>query len=395
MIAVLFFISVFSALTWVVYMVLYLLSKLDGNDLSSLAVSDVALYVGLIIGPVWAIWQIFSIISQYKNIYGIEKKLLQLFNQMKKNQDYTDLVVRVMLDAEHEIKDGFVVNKFDIFIDDMNEILADIVQRSNAASSLQTEQLWARVKNGERWAIAKRLVESAKNHSDFVKYLTEKSQKDTVFKGTLLEFCYRYQNLCALLEKHDRDRVFINILETGVMGKVYSVLAPAVDNTGISYEQEHMVEEKEETIDVSPRILEMKEPERVEPSVSLWKKINPFKKATPKDRSNPFIVSDNTQDDDFFAALEKSMNTPSEQHQNYTTNADNDVVKKEPIVFDEANKDDFAPRLDISLTENETYVESDEKEDIKPEMAENKKVSEENNFAYPFGGWVNEDNYKK
>ena len=37
---------------------------------------------------------------------------------MKKNQDYTDLVVRVMLDAEHEIKDGFVINKFDVFIDD-------------------------------------------------------------------------------------------------------------------------------------------------------------------------------------------------------------------------------------------------------------------------------------
>ena len=145
---------------------------------------------------------------------------------MKKNQDYTDLVVRVMLDAEHEIKDGFVINKFDIFVADMNELLADIVQRCNAASSLQLEQLWTRVKNGERWTIGKTLIEAAKNYADFSTYLAEKARKDSVFKGTLLEFCARYQSLSALLEKHDRDRVFITIIETGVMGKVYSILAP-------------------------------------------------------------------------------------------------------------------------------------------------------------------------
>ena len=375
-------------------MVLYIVSKLAGNDLSSLPVSEVAQYIGLIIIPVWAIWQIFGLISQYKTNHGVEKKLLQLFNQMKKNQDYTDLVVRVMLDAEHEIKDGFVVNKFDVFISDMNEILADIVQRCNAASSIQMEQLWAKVKNGERWAIAKRLVETSKNHNDFTIYLTEKSQKDEIFRGTILEFCYRYQNLNALLEKHDRDRVFITILETGVMGKAYSILAPVADVMAINSEKEQAIEETPEQIDVSPRILEMKEPERSESTTSIWNKLNPFKK------DNKIVVSEQENpDDDFFAALEKSMNSPEQTHQNYQNDVEQEKSIDDYPRFDfasESTNDNLEPRLNILLTEdNSEEPIKVESPDTKDNPEESKPINRETDFAYPFGGWVNEENYKK
>ena len=402
MLAVLFFISVFSSLTWVAYMGLYIASKLAGNDLSSLAVADVALYVGLIIVPVWAVWQIFCLISQYVHSSHIDKKLLQLFTQMKKNQDYTDLIVRVMLDAEHEIKDGFVVNKFDVFVADMNEILADIVQRCNAASSMQMEQLWAKVKNGERWAIAKRLIETSKSHNDFTVYLAEKSRKDEVFKGTLLEFCYRYQNLSALLEKHDRDRVFITILETGVMGKAYSILAPVVDAIDYSFENEPIAEEKEQVVDVSPRILEMKEPKTEEQNVSFWKKINPFKKSK-KEEVAPVMQN---EDDDIFAALEKSMNTPKQTHQNYKNNVDEEPVYEELPRFglseNDTDETENFPRLSMGVTEEKTEpfielrAEPEEIQNTEEPQEENKQEDkDDNNFAYPFGGWVNEDNYKK
>ncbi len=391
MLAVLFFVSVFSSITWVAYMVLYLTSKLAGNDLSSLPVSDVALYIGLIILPVWAVWQIFGLMYQYKTNSGVENKLLQLFNQMKKNQDYTDLIVRVMLDAEHEIKDGFVVNKFDVFVSDMNEILADIVQRCNAASSLQMEQLWAKVKNGERWAIAKRLVETSKTHSDFTTYLADKCKKDDVFKGTLLEFCYRYQNLSALLEKHDRDRVFITILETGVMGKVYSILAPVVDAVEYSYDPTPVVEEKEAEIDVSPRILEMKEPERNETQETFWKKINPFKKT-----KEIYIEEEKNPDDDFFAALEKSMNSPEQRLQNYQD--DEEKTQDDYPYFgvsEQATEEGKTPRLSMSSVNEDAGFTLRAEKDMEIKPTTSKKTLDDNNFAYPFGGWINEDNYKK
>jgi len=399
LLAVLFFISVFSSVTWVVYISLYVVANLAGNDLSSLPVTDVALYIGLIVAPVWALWQIFGLISTYKSSTQTEKKLLQLFNQMKKNQDYTDLVVRVMLDAEHEIKDGFVVNKFDVFVADMNEILADIVQRCNAASSMQMEQLWAKVKNGERWAIAKTLVETSKSYDDFASYLAQKSQKDEVFKGTLLEFCYRYQNLTALLEKHDRDRVFITILETGVMGKVYSILAPVADATNFSVEPEVELDSvAEEEVEISPRILQMQEPVQIHEQTSFWRKINPFKKAKIDDVS---FDDNKTSDEAFFMALEKSMNSPEEKHQDFKFNADLDDKKEDFPRFDipvEPEKENaLTPRLNMNITEEkfEPYIELDATTDIKDNESTKDTTVSDNNFAYPFGGWVNEENYKK
>lgn len=396
MITILFFISVFSSLTWVAYILLYINSKLSGNDLSSLPVTDVTLYIGLIIVPVWALWQLFGFINQYKNNMNVQDKLLQLYSQMKKNQDYTDLIVRVMLDAEHEIKDGFVINKFDVFVSDMNEILADIVQRCNAASSMQMEQLWSKVKNGERWAIAKRLVETSKDYEDFSSYLAEKSRKDGVFKGTLLEFCYRYQNLTALLEKHDRDRVFITILETGVMGKAYAILAPVVDAIEVSYEQIAENKENEEQIEVSSLINDMKEPEQTESTGSIWKKFGLFKKS-----KNDEVEQEETlnNDDEFFAALEKSMNSPEEQHRNYNNVDEDKLIEDDLPRFALSSEQSFTadntPRLSVPVNEVEEKTEPFIALNAKDEETPDKEQAKEDNFAYPFGGWINEENYKK
>lgn len=396
MLTVLFFITVFSSLLWFVYALLYIHGLLAGTDLNSVNAATMAMYAGLTVLPVWIVWQIFGFINQYFRTRGIDARLSQLFNQMKKNQDYTDLVVRVMLDAEHEIKDGFVINKFDIFVADINEILADIVQRCNAVSSVQLEQLWNRVKNGERWIIAKTLVEAAKNYDDFSSYLAEKAHKDSVFKGTLLEFCARYQNLSSLLEKHDRDRVFITIIETGVMGKVYSLLAPVADALDAPEEQEKQPETPAEEYVVSPRIATMEEPKIEEDKPTFLSRLNPFKKKPVKAQAEDSVSDDN----EFFAALQKSMNTPEETHKSYALENDYPHIT-------ERNEPRFsAPEQDE--VENHPLLVSampDEEVSAMPEIVidEQKNITSENNsdsrkdqdFAYPFGGWVNEDNYKK
>ena len=397
MLTVLFFVAVFSSLLWLVYSLLYIHGLLAGVDLNSVNAATMAMYIGLTVLPVWIVWQVFGFVSQYFRTKGIDTRLTQLFNQMKKNQDYTDLVVRVMLDAEHEIKDGFVINKFDVFVADMNEILADIIQRCNVVSSVQSEQLWSRVKNGERWIIAKTLVEAAKKHDDFSLYLAEKARKDSVFKGTLLEFCARYQNLSALLEKHDRDRVFITIIETGVMGKVYSLLAPvtdALDTPEVSEDEEIAASAPEYA--VSSRIATMEEPKIEEEKYSFFSKCNPVKRRTDKTPAEEPTSDDN----DFFAALQKSMTTPEETHKSYMQAEDYanaterseprfsapepEELKTEPVLSVTAQKEDVSVMPDIVIDEHSHAV---------PEVKSD--IRKEQDFAYPFGGWVNEDNYKK
>jgi len=395
LLTVLFFLSCFSSLIWLVYAGLFVHERFATVDMTSVEAYTLALYAGLVLIPVWIVWQVFGFVNQYFKTKAIDKKLEQLFTQMKKNQDYTDLVVRVMLDAEHEIKDGFVVGKFDVFVADMNEILADITQRSNAASSVKIGELWARVKNGERWSIAKTFIENAKAHSDFEGYLRDKASRDKIFKGTLLEFCARYQNLSTMLEKHDRDRIFITILQTGVMGRVYAMLAPialGIENVEEAQREEPENQPEEKEFDVSPSIEKMEAPKEEKPQ-SLLKKMNPFslkkkekKRVIEEETESPENMSD---DDAFFSALKKSMTE--------------DDGKKEPVL--NTPQEDEEPRFEISHgqdNEEETFLQKDLEEhqqkslqaflDEPVENGAEESAEEEEDLAYPFGGWTDEEN---
>ena len=398
MLTLLFFVSCFSSLIWLIYAGLFVYERFATVDMTSVEAYTLALYAGLVLIPIWIVWQVFGFINQYIKTKSTDKKLEQLFTQMKKNQDYTDLVVRVMLDAEHEIKDGFVIGKFDVFVADMNEILADIAQRSNAASSVKIGELWARVKNGERWSIAKTFIENAKAHADFESYLKDKAARDKIFKGTLLEFCARYQNLSNMLEKHDRDRVFITILQTGVMGRVYAMLAPIALGIENAQSKEEIVEEEEpeeKNFDISPSIEKMEAPKEEKP-VSLFKKMNPFaakkkekKKAVPQAEES---FEEKTDDDAFFDALKKSMTEESEG------------TKQEPVLS--APIEDDEPRFEISLDsaegeKEESAVEEDDDLEAHQQrslqafldepVAKEENKEDDEDLAYPFGGWTDEE----
>lgn len=227
-----FFMAVFSSASWLIYAFMFVRSKLEAVSLWEQSPEVMLLMLSVIFLPLLTIWMVFGYVNQFAGSRQMSRKQTELLTQLQKNQDYTDLVVRVMLDAEHEIKDGFVINKFDVLINDMNEALSEIIQRCNIASSAQLEVLWQRVGRGERWALGKAVVEAGKNKNTFEAWVREKVNRDKVFRGTLLEFCSRYQNLLQLLEKHDRDRIFLSMVEKGVLGKVYSLIAPL--SAGIS-----------------------------------------------------------------------------------------------------------------------------------------------------------------
>lgn len=320
------FVSVFSTTVWLVYALHYLSAQLGENALSSLSLTEFGAYSTLVFAPVFVIWQAYGLIMRSVHEKENAEQTLRLLKEVRKNIEYTDLTMRLMIDAEHEIKDGFMVQKFDVFIADLNELLAEIVQRSNAASSLETEQLWRRVKNGERWVIGKALLEAAQNADDFGRYLAEKTAKDSIFKGTLREFCNRYQNLVTLLEKHDQERVFIHILETGVMGRVYSILAPIAE-TGENAPNES-----------TPAVQKIK-----------------FD-ATPNAPAPEIKPTQTDEEEIFFSKLREKMEAPLE------TSPTQDMPETS-----------YESRLDASLTEDLEKPRADKE------------------FAYPFGGWMNDN----
>ena len=424
MLVVAFFTAVFSSVSWLIYAVMFLNAKLGEYKLWEQSSQDLLLSLAVVFVPVFVIWVIFGYVNQFFNNRAINRKQSELLKQLQKNQDYTDLVVRVMLDAEHEIKDGFVLNKFDVFINDMNEALGEIIQRCNIASSMQLDQLWQRVRRGEKWALGKAVLEASKNQSTFDAWVKEKVNRDKVFRGSLLEFCSRYQNLLQLLEKHDRDRVFLQMIETGVFGKVYSVIAPLSE--GVRKELSAQLEEKVASISGNEKnndyasvlkIATMEEPEAEETIFNVdigdEEEIAKIKEnEAPVKRS--FLscfkffgkakedkVEETPENDPFFQALHNSFR-------------DTDVYFEDKTpTFSEPKEKEFtadsgliAPKFtsedvfgnsqeildNLRETSDEAYVEAPQTNSV-PENKNVEKNTDDEDVAYPFGGWTDEKNY--
>ena len=216
-----FFFSAFASLIWVFYVL---------SNHTNAGIDNFVITTAIIVLPIFILWAIFGYVYQYISASVLNKNMYSLFKQMKKNQDYSDLIAKVLLEASQELKDNIVLNKFDVFIADMNELLSDIILRSHLASAEQIDNLWVKVNNGGKWAFGKVIIELNLNQPNLPSRLLQKSLHDAVLGGTILEFCSRYQSLVSSLEKHDRDRIFLNIIETGVLGKVFSLLATPADS---------------------------------------------------------------------------------------------------------------------------------------------------------------------
>lgn len=332
MLALTFFVSVFSTVFWLIYATLFVSDKLQGISPMNLGLWDASVYAAFILVPVFFLWAVFGHINQYianKNVYG---NLSALMKQMKKNMDYTDLVARILLEAEQEIKDGFMLNKFDVFIADMNEVLSEIIRRCSLASSEQIENLWTKVQNGGKWSFGKVIIEISQNQSDFAQRTINRARNDVVLAGSLLEFSARYQSLINLLERHDKEHVFLNMVETGVFGKVFSIIAPIADEVKRSKQnsanrtakaaqpvasQDNFsalmadLDENQEEVKVTD-IRDFKPVKTVQTGTSIVSKLNVFRKKMSQDsirKSDPVL----TDKDPFTIALERSFGSTEEK----------------------------------------------------------------------------------
>lgn len=495
MLAFAFFASVFSTLIWLIYMGMYIQDKLGGVRFSSLGLLDLTLYIALLVLPIFVLWMIFGYVNQYLNFKNLSSNMYSLFKQMKKNQDYTDLIARIMLEAEQEIKDGFILNKFDLFIADMNELLAETIQRGALAAPDTIDRLWAKVNHGGKWAFGKVIIEVNGTQSNFGNRLIDKSYKDKVLAGTILEFCARYQNLLNILEKHDKERIFLAAVETGVYGKVYSILAPLgeqirrgrtpsaetvslhSEKTAVinDWENEDIILNREE--EPRPTLQPRRTPDADRPSeaarLSVTDRISPPNGKMAKEASvypqidederksfievfNPFkrrhhqIEKDEPQvseeRDPFSIALERSFgSSAADETPTLTDRAAAEEMPvpelasslKEPKLhinekefFAEHEREASMPPINLEVREEPKFTIEKEigfthtqkaLNTLKKEWEEMKEIrisdeppapslqasaeeekrplkiqrAEDENYAYPFGGWTDVDNYRK
>ena len=425
MLALAFFAAVFLTLTWLIYILMYIQDKLGGASFSQLGLLDLSLYVAIAVLPILILWMIFGYINQYISFAHISQNSKILYQQLKKNLDYTDLIARILLEAEQEVKNSFVLNKFELFIADMNELLAETIQRGALASPEQVDRLWHKVKDGAKWAFGKVIIEVSANQPNFGPRLVAKAQSDSVLGGTVLEFCARYQNLLNILEKHDKEKVFLSVIETGVYGKVYSILAPL----GEQIRRARIDLNEESSIKVAPvQKLEAERPEPLRATTPLREEtkrtadafqspqvevphnketslvadaqhklkniFTPFKARNFFAKNRPLEDDESSREsemkDPFSMALERSFGTSREeeeeksepQFENFAPEA-NEPDEFKVYRFDEAKEDEGMPALNIPAKD-----ESDEAEpfvsDTKEPFGREPRVSLDDNDRIGF-----------
>lgn len=398
--------AVFSSIFWVIYALRFIAASLSGISFFDAGIVNVLLYALFVCLPILIIWGIFGFISQYAYSRSVNKQLFKLFSQMKKNQEYSDLLARIMLETEQNIKNSFMLGRFDLMIADMNELLSEFLQRERLVSAEQIETLWAKVQNGGKWSFGKVVIENYNQQPLFQKRIFNDAQDDALLSGTVMEFCARYQTLLGLLEKHDKERVLLGIVETGVLGKVFAILAPVADQIRKTREAFAIAEPRPTTTELQPEdhrptkesvygltdnnVLPTREP--TENKVQrIWEKFIP-KKKTEAAPSAP-------QKDPLSLALERSFGHEEpvkeepvfekrEQERPLETVAEAKTVEESVAL-----PDNDSPVLDTQKTLDTLRKEWQELNPTPKEVEQSK--GEDEKITFPFSGWTDAENYQK
>lgn len=435
MLAVSFFAVIFSSLVWLIYAFRFISDSLAGISFFDAGIANILLYALLVCAPIFLIWSVFGYANQYINNRNVNMQLRKLLAQMKKNQDYSDLLARVLIESEGHIKDGFVLSKFDLLIADMNELLSEIIRGCKIASPEQIENLWSRVQNGGKWAFGKVLIEVNNTQPNFKKKVFEKASFDNILAGTILEFCARYQSVVKMLEKHDSDKVFLTMIENGIMGKVFSILAPVADELRRGREAALSLDEDEPEEELRPiaQPLKLKAPrplkeplraprphpaddEEIIEKKSFFSKIVSLKRPKSAVPVEPVL---RTERDPFSIALEKSFGDEApwlSEEPRLSLPEEPDIEDDEPIPapqIEPAAVEEPALSEEPAIDESEIMTDTQKTLDnLKKEWAEmdaagvspfaakadsenSSKEEDEDIFAYPFGSWTDEKNYQK
>lgn len=223
-----FFATVFVSIMWLIYVSIYLSVRLAGIDIISLSLTDTAIYTAVIFLPLsvlWSIWGRFYNLSHEKKL---QKQLHMLSAQLTQNQEYSDVIARILLKNNQQQIHSFALSKVDLYISEMNEILSDVLQRYEFLDKTYYSTVIRTVAQGNRWGFAKAVVDLYNKDPDFGKKLTKSARSQPLLAGSITEFCANYTRLLRLLKDHDEDNILQEIIETGALGKVFAVFAPVV-----------------------------------------------------------------------------------------------------------------------------------------------------------------------
>ncbi len=217
----LFGFAVSASLLWLCGVLFYVYAKIGFPNLFALPMTDLTMLSATAFLPVIFLWMAVSLIY---NVITLKKQgttITLLLTQARRSADHAEAMVRTLMETQLQSRSAMVLQNADLFINELNDLLADIVVRFGLIQPAHTELVWQRVGDGNRWAFCKVVLNNAENSPKFQDDLKEQLRRDKILAHAVRTFCYRFEQMFTMLERHDIEHYLTKIFEEGAMGRVY------------------------------------------------------------------------------------------------------------------------------------------------------------------------------
>ena len=162
-----FFIAVFFTISWIVYIGAYVFSHVEGMELSALGLMDIAVYVMLMVAPLFIIWMIWNAFYRLHFEKNIVRQFKNVEAQIRQQQEFMQTSVRLFYQFQKNNEKNFILNQTELFIGELNGLIADILQRYNFITDSEAAKLWMTAEKGNKWGFAKALINMQNTSVDF------------------------------------------------------------------------------------------------------------------------------------------------------------------------------------------------------------------------------------
>ncbi len=218
---ILFSFSVAASLLWFGGVVFYIYAKIGFSSLFGLLVPEIAMIAATTFLPIIFLWMVVGLLY---NVITLRKQggtINLLLAQTRRSADHAEAMVRTMMETQLQTRSALVIHNADLFINELNDFLSDIVVRLGLIQPAHSEMIWQRVGDGNRWAFCKVVLQNAENSPRFDEDLKNQLQRDEILSKAIRTFCYRFEQMFTMLERHDIEHYLTKIFEEGSLGKVY------------------------------------------------------------------------------------------------------------------------------------------------------------------------------
>ena len=242
---VLFSFSVAASLLWLSGVLFYIYAKIGFPQLFGLPMPDVVLIAATAFLPVIFLWLVVGLLYNAMTLHKQGHTINLLLAQTRRSADHAEAMVRTMMETQVQTRSALVLHNADLFINELNDLLSDIIVRLGLVQPAHTELIWQRVGDGNRWAFCKVLLQNADNSPKFKDDLQNQLKRDEILSNAVRTFCYRFEQMFTMLERHDIEHYLTKIFEEGSLGRVYLRFVEACRE--IESQQAAFVQSQEQT----------------------------------------------------------------------------------------------------------------------------------------------------